>query len=316
MNTLYEPTPDVIWIKKDDDIVPVSVVSRSPKLVLSSMINDDSSMYAMNGTVPIPREVLLHVFSFMQVEDLLLPEIMLSSKFMYNTLTSSDGVEFIQNTFHKYKQANDYIRASLLLLSIARYYYNPSCLFVSINLRHRRMCKIWVDLGNYVPVRSRVDIGPPCQTKCLEELKNELCRFYKNPKLTIPTDIVLSWCVHDGEIGDAVLQVSSLCPEISCILGFAKLLTINEIVNLLKVRDPKEYTRVSPLDYKSPLYLLPISDYVANKELCIDIETGVVYLSSGWNLFAKADNLLEYYYTLLDIPLIPKNQINELPQIL
>jgi hypothetical protein len=253
--------PHTIWIQQETNKIPLIINSKPPKLVLDSAPNAEDVVPFMHGELDIPFDLMMYIFSYLPADALLVPDILLVSKSIFKVFTESpSSYQFVLNQIIRHQDIVSKIMLSIFTRKPELRNVAEMC--TSAFLRFNRLKNIWTEVGQYSSRIARVNLNFGCSVEDLEKLRLELEKFYSTTNISLPIDVLFSWSIHDGESGGnntplGVGLASSTMSDMPCVIGFARLLSIQEIILTLQIYKPSDYKQMNNLN--ETLYLLPVS---------------------------------------------------------
>jgi len=135
----------------------------------------------------------------------------------------------------------------------------------------RRAKRIWDQLENHLPKIIQTSLLPPAKESEIEYAENIL-------GVSFPEELRCSLLIHNGQ------EAHPAETNLGVIFGF-KLLSVQEMLT----EEPLLKTQVA----------IPVTSTLGfSKQWCVN-PAGEVFLQSGWNVFKKADNWLDFLSQLL-----------------
>jgi hypothetical protein len=190
---------------------------------------------------------------------------------------------------------------------------------------------IWNRVYSFLSPEVRRNLGLPAERADIYHL-NELLRSwgkhmdkdsynrkyiekYGSCMISLPLDLCYSLSIHNGEDNPSGIILGGVYSEhgIGCVLGYARLLSIEEIIIELKLQWK---AGLQSFCFMDGLCLIPITTKSGGFQLCVNVmknvyeqrnntnfRFGEIYLVSGWNILKKANSWLQYMYGLMDTAL-------------
>jgi hypothetical protein len=253
-------TPEVVWVQRNTEVVPIAIENKLPKLTLDKAPNSIGGLI-INGAIEVPIDVVQHIFEYIPTDELFVPSILLLSKSIFQMFTEASGYEYVTQKMAPLIDTNPLFKIMSDYFFKTPHRRDIAILLTSALRRYNRMRDVLDKLGQYVSryVRSNWNLG--CKFEDLQLLRNQVETFYGLQIPILPVDFLLSWSIHDGEGGgnDTILGVGlagSTTDDLPTIIGFARLLNIKEIILTLQIHQKTEYVQLN--NYNETLYLLPV----------------------------------------------------------
>lgn len=197
-------------------------------------------------------------------------------------------------------------------------------LFVETEARHSAMRGIWQRLEHHTSHELRGNLQPGCSRDDVLQFENELLSVLfplcsAQYGLHIPFDLCSLLCIHNGELPLGPWEV-----DVGGILGETRLLSTQDILREVlsemqhrKLECCQVYDaemRVITEQQQKYMVFIPISACFGNRQLFVELRSHRVFLRSGWNLFQRADSLLEYFHCVLDSTMIKDIRTPPIPR--